>query len=224
MVTLNTLNTLVDDIMLIVRNSNISASESINRLQVEQWIHHYRAKLIKEELDRDGYINPSYIQYLDGVYLNEGNTSSSNSDLTIPCRYVTSIDIPKTIKTNNSNGILSVTDSIGNEIQITSIVRLSKQKYRKYTCYDYLAIIKDNKIYIDGPGYLEYINIALIPEDPSTISDCDFSDKPYPMPASKIDTLKKLILETELNIMLKMPSDNTNNTKNDLENITVKNG
>ena len=36
MVTLNTLNTLVDDIMLIVRNSNISASESINRLQVEQ--------------------------------------------------------------------------------------------------------------------------------------------------------------------------------------------
>ena len=44
------------------------------------------------------------------------------------------------------------------------------------------------------------------------------------MPASKIDTLKKLILETELNIMLKMPSDNTNNTKNDLENITVKNG
>ena len=222
MKTLNTLNSLIDDILLIIRDCNISASESINRTQVEKWIHHYRTKLIKEELDRDGIINPAYVQHLDNVHVDEVDTTTTDPNLVIPCRYIADVEIPRTIKTNNSNGVLSITDSYGNEIQMTSVVRLPRQRYRKYTCNDYLALFKNDRIYLDGPGDLEYINISIIPEDPSTIGDCDFADKAYPMPAYKIDTLKKLIFETELNIMTRMPSDDVNNTKNDLENIPAK--
>ena len=48
MVKLNTLNTIIDDIMLSIRNGRISESENISRIQVEQWIHQYRAMLIKQ--------------------------------------------------------------------------------------------------------------------------------------------------------------------------------
>nr|DAX07740.1 MAG TPA: hypothetical protein [Caudoviricetes sp.] len=44
---LNTLNTIVDDILLILRNSTIGESEHISRIQIEQWIHQYRAYLIR---------------------------------------------------------------------------------------------------------------------------------------------------------------------------------
>ena len=37
-----------------------------------------------------------------------------------------------------------------------------------------------------------------------------------------IPTLKQLIFERELGIMVRMPSDTKNNSSNDLENITVE--
>ena len=48
--TFNSLNTIIDDILLIVRDNNISESENLSRIQIEQWIHQYRAYLIKQVL------------------------------------------------------------------------------------------------------------------------------------------------------------------------------
>ena len=36
--TFNSLNTIIDDILLIVRDNNISESENLSRIQIEQWI------------------------------------------------------------------------------------------------------------------------------------------------------------------------------------------
>jgi hypothetical protein len=44
---LNTLSNIIDDILLIARNNNISESEHLSRNQIEMWIHQYRAVLIK---------------------------------------------------------------------------------------------------------------------------------------------------------------------------------
>ena len=46
------LKTLTDDILLMVRNNNISESEDFSRAHVHAWINAYRAKLWKDELDR----------------------------------------------------------------------------------------------------------------------------------------------------------------------------
>ena len=40
---------------------------------------------------------------------------------------------------------------------------------------------------------------------------------PYPIPANMIPTLKNLIFSKELNIMLTVPTDNTNNSTNDVK-------
>lgn len=223
MITLNTLTSLIDDILLTIRNSNVVASESINRLQIEQWITFYRAKLIKEEIDREGYINPEYIQHIDNIHLEKVNANGLNDGVLNQYEYVTEIEIPKTITTEKSNGILSITDVFGNEIQLTSKTRIPRQKYRKYTCNDYLATIKDNKIYVYGMGEIEYINVAIVAENPADLNDCDFADKPYPIPAHRIASLKSLIINNEIRNMIIMPSDTVNNSHNDLQNINVRN-
>ena len=46
------LRTLIDDILLIVRNNNISESEDFSRSQIAAWVMHYKALLAKEEHDK----------------------------------------------------------------------------------------------------------------------------------------------------------------------------
>lgn len=41
--TFNSLNAIIDDIYNILRDNNVSESENLSRIQVEQWIHQYRA-------------------------------------------------------------------------------------------------------------------------------------------------------------------------------------
>lgn len=208
--TLNTLNSLIDDILLIVRNSNISASENINRAQIEQWLSQYRSKLIKDEMDRNKSkkISEEFVTHKTNVELEKVYDTSSQT-----CQFRTSIEIPKLISTAYTNGLLYVTDPVGNEIQIVPYTRQSKQKYRKYTCKDYTAVYKDNRVYVDGPGNLTQINFGIIPEDPGSLSDdCDFPNSPYPVPAHRLDELKKLIFQSELNFMLGRPTDMTNDS------------
>ena len=45
--------TLIDDILLIVRNNNISESEDMSRDQILSWIMQYKAYLSKKEDDKD---------------------------------------------------------------------------------------------------------------------------------------------------------------------------
>lgn len=45
--------TLIDDILLIVRNNNISESEDMSRDQILSWIMQYKAYLSKKENDKD---------------------------------------------------------------------------------------------------------------------------------------------------------------------------
>ena len=47
------LRTLIDDILLIVRNNNISESEDLSRDQIRAWILAYKAYLSKRQHDKD---------------------------------------------------------------------------------------------------------------------------------------------------------------------------
>ena len=56
--------TLIDDILLIVRNNNISESEDMSRDQILSWIMQYKAYLSKKEDDKVDHLNLQMIQIL----------------------------------------------------------------------------------------------------------------------------------------------------------------
>lgn len=211
---LNTLNTIIDDILLELRNSSISESEHISRIQIEQWIHNYRAMLIKQDIDKGRDINPMYVQTIKCIHLSRQECVPGHFE------YISDITLPKLIDFHFRTGLVSVKDMFGNLIQLGSEFKMKLQKFRKYTCKDYIAYLKDNRIYVEGDSnQLEYIEADVILENPADASECFDPDQPYPAPAHMIPTIKDMIFNKELNIMLKMPTDNSNNSNDDTQNL-----
>ena len=134
--------------------------------------------------------------------------------------YVSDITLPKLIDFHFRTGLVSVKDMYGNLIQLGSESKMKLQKYRKYTCKDYIAYLKDSRIYVEGGNnQLEYIEADVILENPADANECFDPDGPYPAPAHMIPTIKDLIFSKELNVMPKMPTDTTNNSNDDMQNI-----
>lgn len=216
---LNSLNAIIDGIFLQLRDNNISESENLSRIQVEQWIHQYRALLLKQDLDKGRDVNPQYVQILGPLHI------SKISDCVGGYLYKSDNKLPKFIDLHFGTGLVWVKDMNGNLIQVGTETKAKYQTSRKYTCNDYIAYQKGEYLYLGGPGYLEWIQIGGILEDPTKAEDCfDYDTTPYPIPANMIPVLKQMIFARELNIMLQMPTDNTNNSANDVQNTQIKNG
>lgn len=210
-----TLNTLIDDILLIVRNNNISESEDLSRAQIEQWIHHYRAQLIKQDQSKGYDVDPSYMQVLsplelEKISINEiDNYDTEDETLSPNLFYYKTIEkVPKPLDFHYGDGFISVTDLHDCTIQKMSKNRRHFQWLRK-TGKEYTYYYLPDYIYVQGLDGLRYIKVVGVFEDP-TEAGLD-PDDTYPMPVDKIGPLKQLIFDNELRFMLSRPSDDKNN-------------
>lgn len=212
-----TLNNLIDNILLIARNSNITESEHLSRMQIEKWIIYYRAMLIKQDIDKGRDINELYLTTISPIHLDKVETTPGK------ITYVGDKELPKLIDFNFRPGVIAVRDMYGNIIQIGSQTKAKLQKYRKATCKDYIAWVKNNKVYLEGDSnQIEYIEIDVIAEDPTALEACFNPDKDFPIPAAMIPTVTQMILERELRALTTAPSDDTNNTQDNTQNIYKK--
>lgn len=212
--TLFSLNSLIDDIMLIVRNNNISESEDLSRSQLEEWINHYRAMLIKQSVDKGYDPDPCCFQEIGPIELekipinNIDNPNSLEPDTCPWYKYKTKQVLPKPVCFHFGNGFISVTDLHDATIQEISKTRRYFQWYRKYTNHEYSYYYMPDYIYVQGPDLLRYIKVTGIFEDPT---EAGYNpDDQYPIPADMISTIKQLIFNNELKFMINRPSDDKN--------------
>ena len=222
MVKFVTLDALIKDLLFIIRGAKVTQSETITDSQLEAWIHQYRAVLIKQDLDKGKMPNPDYIQEIPAVKLVKvdkvGDFSNIESGELV---YRTEVQIPKTIDLNYKPGILFVGTLDGLEIDMMPQVRTNWQKYKKYTGTQVVCYLKNQYIYVVGPGAVSHISIRGIFEIPSEINSMVnpsstmppfMKDSKYPLPVNWIAPLKQMILKTELNILTNSPSDLTNDS------------
>lgn len=208
-----TLNEMVDNVLLIARNNNIAESEHLSRAQIEKWILSYRAMLIKQDIDKGRDVNELYLTTIEPIHLDREENSPGHFT------YVGDKELPKLIDFNFRPGVIAVRDMFGNIIQLGSHTKAKLQKYRKATCKDYIAWVKNNKVYVEGDSnQLDYISVDVIAEDPTELNACFDPDSDFPIPAAMIPTITQMIMERELRIMLAMPSDDTNNAHDDTQN------
>lgn len=211
-----TLDEITDNILQIARNNNVAESEHLSRRQIQLWIHYYRAFMIKQWIDKERELenlDEMFIQTIQPIHLDKVET--------VPGKllYVGDKELPKLIQFNNRVGVISVKDMYGNLIQIGNQTKSKLQRYRKATCGDYIAWVKGNRIYVEGDSNkLEYISVDVIAEDPTSLVDCWSPDMEYPIPASMIPTIIDMILRRELQVMVQMPSDTTNNSEDNTQN------
>lgn len=211
-----TLDEITDNILQIARNNNVAESEHLSRRQIQLWVHYYRAFMIKQWIDKERELenlDEMFIQTIQPIHLDKVET--------VPGKllYIGDRELPKLIQFNNRVGVISVKDMYGNLIQIGNQTKSKLQRYRKATCDDYIAWVKGNRIYVEGDSNkLEYISVDVIAEDPTSLVDCWSPDMEYPIPASMIPTIIDMILRRELQVMVQMPSDTTNNSEDNTQN------
>ena len=139
--------------------------------------------------------------------------------------YVGDQELPTLLSSKHFSGVLQVNDAYGNIIQIGSETKMKFQKYRKYTCKDYIAYKKGNRMYVEGgSNELEYIDVKVIAEDPTENKLCyDPSTDEYPIPAYMWPTIKDLIFSKDIYTMFQQQSDTSNNSQDDTQNTYNKN-
>lgn len=223
------LKEITDDILLLVRNNNISESEDLSRAQIHSWIRAYAHKLWKDEQDRrkdlaksgqidwDDLVDDELILKVEtGPHELEEVPSLSDEPI-----FTKRIKDPlENVLDNSENSILAVHDQQGEVIQYMNHVRRHYNYWRKYTFGELTANYKDDgRVYIEGltdKNQLKYVYILWLKEQPlDDGDDTDEGDEPDEddvlYPAWLVPPIKQLILKNELPFMLNRPSDDSNN-------------
>ena len=206
------LRTLIDDILLIVRNNNISESEDFSRAQIAAWVLHYKAALTKEDKDKkdqlgnDDDYDDTLVKVIGPLEL-EDVDSLDHTRLFVR-KTVEEID---DLYELDPRCIVSVTDQHGEPIQYMNNVRRFFQWSRKYTNRDLTFYYKEKHIYVQGNadyGHLQYIWLKYIADESENE---DASEDDIKIPEWMVPEIKNRIFKNELQLMLRMPSDDDNN-------------
>jgi len=222
-----TLNTIITDILNILRQSNVADTETISKRRIEDKIHQVRALLLKRDLDKGKKPNPDYIQEIGNLKLEKvelaGDDITSYGVETGTYIYRTALEIPKTLDLNYASGFMYVGTPVGDEIQFIPEGRSRWQRYKKYTPSDKMAFLRDNRLYIINPEAIQFITVRGVFEIPSEVSRFvnPITDQPYfdydskyPIPINMLSDLKNLVIQSEFKVELSTQADVTNDSAN----------
>lgn len=195
--------------MLIVRNNNISESEDLSRAQVASWVMHYRALLIKQKQQEEAFDDSWFDECLTKTIgpLEISRVEGHEDDDVFTKRVVTKIN---DLLFADPNNIISVTDETGCPIQRMHSIRRHFHYFRKYTPKELTWDWKNGDLLIRG--HVEYDNfkyvwIKYISNDDDAQSEDDIT-----IPGWMVPLIKENIFKNELAFMIKMPSDDDNNS------------
>ena len=208
------LRTIIDDILLIVRNNNISESEDLSRAQIASWVIQYRAYLAKKQAEQDEQtgddtepldtINSTTIGPLE---LEDCNNSAEDDC----CGYMFKKTKEKVLTTEDSESdIISVYDQNYCPIQYMYNQRKHFHRFRRYTYNEPTCWFDNGYIYIEGSNLDNIESIYVTGNiDPEGYAD---GEDDVTIPGWMIPDIKKAIMTNELAFMLKRPSDDSNNS------------
>lgn len=204
------LRTVIDDILLLVRNNNISESEDLSRAQIAHWVLAYRAALLKKEKDADESKGED----------DEFEEGTSKTIGPVELEQVKSLDqyptFTRVIKDkiedlldNDPDNIIAVYDQENCVIQAMNQFRRHLHYFRKYTNQELTYDYDDGYVYIRGCedcNRLKYVYIKYIASGENEDDEDEIN-----IPGWMIPDIKQMIMKNELAFMTQMPSDDDNN-------------
>lgn len=229
-----TLQEIIDDILLLVRNNNISESEDLSRAQIAVWVKAYRRAIWKErkdalkaqmrqlkaisitafldQLDDEFFYVKETECQLEPVELRDGSFSYTRRTK----------ETFEGLVDDARSSILAVHDADGENIQLMNHIRRHYHNNRKYTFGELTAYYmpEDKHVYVQGlqdQGYLQYVYVLGLYEKDEDNGDGDDDDNDndennIKIPAWMVPGIKERIMKNELAFMLNRPSDDSNNS------------
>jgi len=226
------LSEIVYNIKNLIAGGIESDDENLSDLQVAFIIGYYRAKLVKQDKEKGRFNKDTLIQNLGRVPLIRADKNEC-CDIE-DCILRTQFKIPTPMEIPGTLNLTFVGNTDGTPYQMkthNSAFWSKHSKYDKSTKWYY----QNGYLYIMNPPslLLDAINIQGIFSDPSIAEsfrtcDCDNNttcldteelDFEYPMPVHYVDLIVKMVAETELRILNAMPSDISNDSLDQVNQV-----
>lgn len=208
-----TLRSVVDDILLMIRNNNVSESEDFSRAQIALWILAYKNAILKKRQDKakedkknDDADDDDTIKTIGPLEL----IDEKPLDDTCLYRKRTKEKLPE-LSGSSDCSIISVQDQEGCPIQMMNEKKRHFHFFRKYTFGELAWWYENEYIYLQGLtdlNMLRYIWVTGVFTD----SDKDADEDDIKIPGWMIPDIKQMIMKNELAFILAMPSDDDNNS------------
>lgn len=227
------LSEIVYNIKNLIAGGIESDDENLSNEQLSFIVGYYRARLIKQDQEKGRVDKSLYVQNLGLVDLVEAD---KNECCEGECILRTKLKIPRPLETYKGLNITFVGNSDGLPYDMQKANTIFWNKSAKYTGKEPKWYYQNGYIYIINPpsDMLETINIQGIFEDPSVaekfrVCDCEQNegdctsvyelDYEYPLPLHLVDTVVKLVAETELRLLSSFPTDLTNDSVDQVSNL-----
>lgn len=208
-----TLRSIVDDILLMIRNNNVSESEDFSRTQIALWVLAYKAAILKRKQEKDKEAGKSDEDEDDDITKTIGPVElvdEESLDGTCLYRKRTKDKLPE-LSGSSDCSIISVQDQEGCPIQKMNEKRRHFHFFRKYTFGELAWWYEDEYVYLEGLtdlNRLRYIWISGV----FTGADSNVDEDDVKIPGWMIPDIKQMIIKNELGFILQMPSDDDNNS------------
>ncbi len=189
--------------------------------QIGFWVNSSRAELIRQSYNKGQSVNADITQTISCLKVIQIDASECPCEA-VGCTILRSeVQIPTTVETNQMNLLMQVSPNlIGSKpytiIPYSRAAYITKSKFGKLGTK---AFLHNRYIYLITDTYVESINVTGVfnePEDLGNYKDCSgepcYSDDGYyPMSLHMVNTLKKMIMDTNFKVYLNTKED----TKND---------
>lgn len=224
-----TLKEIVYDIKNIIRGGKQSDDEIISDRQIEFQVHSLRAQFIRQDINKRRSISDNIKQVIHCLEVEpvSGTTCGLSSDLVI---VRSKQKIPNAIETSHQDLITAIgpTGILSVNFHMIPYNRAPWVGTNKYTKRMTCAFLLDSFVYIVGPEAerLQKIKVEGVWQNPKDIEDYkkddgslsyDSEHDEYPLSTSMLDLIKQSMLATNMQPLVQMPTDLTNNSKSDVQ-------
>lgn len=193
--------------------------------QIEFWVKYYREVIIKQQDDKDRTLDSVLLQDLGCVPMVLVDSAECCEITTCDRVLRTKDKIPQPI-TLSYNEAFTYVGSIDfkNPFQKIATTHIPFVNYDKYIGKLKKWYYKDGYIYIVNDLYMDFIKVVGVFYDPTEIAkykqcgngnSCYDDNTQYPISGYMVQLITQLILEKELNIVVKLKEDIENNAKDD---------
>ena len=224
-----TIKEIVYDLKNIIRGGLQSDDEMISDRQIEFQVSSLRAQYIRQDVNKRRSISDNIKQIIHCLEVEpvSGTTCGLSDDIMI----VRSKEkIPNAIETAHKDLITAIgpTGILSPNFHMIPYNRAPWAGNNRYTKRMTFAFLLDSFVYITGPEaeMLEQIKVEGVWQNPRDIekytmedgtSSYDAETEEYPLSTSMLDLIKQGMLAQNLQPMIQMPTDISNNAKSDLQ-------
>jgi len=216
------LSEIVYNIKNLISGGVQSDDENLSDDQVAFIVNYYRAKLLRQDNAKGKAKNEVNTQNLGRVNLIQADKNEC-CDIDA-CILRTEFKVPKPLAMNDDLNLSFVGTLSGIDFTKKTHNAMRWACSAKYTGTETMWYYQNGYIYITNPptSLMKFINIQGVFEDPIDAEkfrtcDCDNGvnclnglDVEYPMSLHNVDLLVKMIAETELRLLMALPTDTTN--------------